>query len=177
MDAPDCSYRGMMVDLARNWHDFTYLISYVDMCYYYKISVLHLHFTDDQSYTLPSKRFPKLSTKGRSYTPEQIEALNQYAEARGIQLMPEIDVPGHCISFQKEYPDIFEYAAQKLSVAPERCIVFDDVLPAIRSAKQAKMLAGGVYDKYSADQRREIEKIADIYLLDFKLAPIPRKGV
>ena len=77
----------------------------------------------------------------------------------------------------KEYPDIFEYAAQKLSVAPERCIVFDDVLPAIRSAKQAKMLAGGVYDKYSADQRREIEKIADIYLLDFKLAPIPRKGV
>jgi haloacid dehalogenase superfamily, subfamily IA, variant 3 with third motif having DD or ED len=39
------------------------------------------------------------------------------------------------------------------------------------------MLAGGVYDKYSADQRREIEKIADIYLLDFKLAPIPRKGV
>ena len=77
----------------------------------------------------------------------------------------------------KEYPDIFEYAAQKLSVAPERCIVFDDVLPAIRSAKHAKMLAGGVYDKYSADQRREIEKIADIYLLDFKLAPIPRKGV
>lgn len=76
-----------------------------------------------------------------------------------------------------DYPDIFEYAAQKLSVAPERCIVFDDVLPAIRSAKQAKMLAGGVYDKYSADQRREIEKIADIYLLDFKLAPIPRKGV
>lgn len=77
----------------------------------------------------------------------------------------------------KEYPDIYEYAAQKLGVAPERCIVFDDVLPAIRSAKQAKMLAGGVYDKYSADQRREIEKIADIYLLNFKLAPIPRKGV
>ena len=119
----------------------------------------------------------KINMDGKSYTPEQIEALNQYAEARGIQLMPEIDVPGHCISFQKEYPDIFEYAAQKLSVAPERCIVFDDVLPAIRSAKQAKMLAGGVYDKYSADQRREIEKIADIYLLDFKLAPIPRKGV
>ena len=80
----------------------------------------------------------------------------------------------HC---GKEYPDIYEYAAQKLGVAPERCIVFDDVLPAIRSAKQAKMLAGGVYDKYSADQRREIEKIADIYLLNFKLAPIPRKGV
>ena len=42
---------------------------------------------------------------------------------------------------------------------------FDDVLPAIKSAKAARMLAGGIYDKYSADQRTEIERIADIYLL------------
>lgn len=107
IDAPDCSYRGMMVDLARNWHDFSYLLDYVDLCYFYKISVLHLHFTDDQSYTLPSALFPKLPTEGRSYTPEQIRQLNLYAEARGVSLMPEIDVPGHCVSFQKEYPHIF----------------------------------------------------------------------
>ncbi len=106
-DAPDCSYRGMMVDLARNWHEFPYLIRYVDQCYFYKLSVLHLHFTDDQSYTLPSKLFPKLSTEGRCYTEEQISALNRYAHARGIQLMPEIDVPGHCVSFQEGYPDLF----------------------------------------------------------------------
>ena len=56
-------------------------------------------------------------------------------------------------------------------------IVFDDVLPAIKSAKAARMLAGGIYDKYSADQRTEIERIADIYLLDFRQAPIPHKEV
>lgn len=106
-DAPDCAYRGMMVDLARNWHDFSYLLSYVDFCYFYKISVLHLHFTDDQSYTLPSALFPALSTKGRCYTEGQIAELNRYAAARGVQLMPEIDVPGHCVSFQKEYPELF----------------------------------------------------------------------
>lgn len=45
------------------------------------------------------------------------------------------------------------------------------------SAKAARMLAGGIYDKYSADQRTEIERIADIYLLDFRQAPIPHKEV
>lgn len=77
----------------------------------------------------------------------------------------------------KEFPDVFELAAQKLGILPERCIVFDDVLPAIKSAKKAKMLAGGIYDKYSADQRAEIEQIADIYLLDFRDAPVPQKKV
>lgn len=77
----------------------------------------------------------------------------------------------------KEYSDVFELAARKLGVAPEHCIVFDDVLPAIKSAKAASMLAGGIYDKYSADQRAEIERIADIYLLNFRQAPIPHKEV
>lgn len=77
----------------------------------------------------------------------------------------------------KEYPDVFELAARKLKVAPERCIVFDDVLPAIKSAKAVNMLTGGIYDKYSADQRTQIEQIADIYLLDFREAPIPQKEV
>lgn len=67
----------------------------------------------------------------------------------------------------KEYSDVFELAARKLGVAPEHCIVFDDVLPAIKSAKAARMLAGGIYDKYSADQRKEIELIlCDLELPD-----------
>lgn len=106
-DQSDYSYRGMMVDLARNWHDFSYLLSYVDMCYFYKASTLHLHFTDDQSYTLPSVLFPNLSTEGRHYTLDQISKLIEYAYMRGIELIPEIDVPGHCIIFQQTYPEIF----------------------------------------------------------------------
>lgn len=106
-DKPDCSYRGMMVDLARDWHPFSYLLSYVDMCYFYKVAVLQLHFTDDQSYTLPSKLFPKLSTENQSYTSTQIQELVEYANARGVELMPEIDVPGHCKSFGEAYGDLF----------------------------------------------------------------------
>lgn len=106
-DKPDSIYRSMMIDLARSWHSFDYLLGYVDMCYFYKCSALHLHFTDDQSYTLPSKLYPKLSTEGRFYTEKQIAELVEYARARGVELVPEIDVPGHCKSFADSYGDLF----------------------------------------------------------------------
>ena len=106
-DYADNEYRGMMVDLARYWHPFKYLLSYVDMCWYYKVSVLHLHFTDDQSYTLPSRLYPKLSTPGRSYTFDELTELETYAYERGVQLLPEIDVPGHNTGFTVAYPELF----------------------------------------------------------------------
>lgn len=106
-DAPDCEYRGLMIDIARIWHPFEYLLKYVDLCRYYKFSYLHLHFTDTQSYTLPCADYPLLPSEGRHYTYEQIKQLNEYANARGIKIMPEIDVPGHCDPFLKAYPDLF----------------------------------------------------------------------
>lgn len=106
-DLPDCAHRCVMIDLARNWHPFDYLLSYVDLCWFYKVSRLHLHFTDDQSYTLPSAIYPKLATENRSYTPEDIAYLNKYAAERGISLIPEIDVPGHCTQLCLAYPEIF----------------------------------------------------------------------
>lgn len=75
----------------------------------------------------------------------------------------------------KEYPDVFELAADRVGVPPEKCIVFDDVLSAIKSAKQAHMITCGVYDKYSERQRTEIEKLADYYLPDWRDAPLPDK--
>lgn len=106
-DGPDCEYRGIMIDAARIWHPIEYLFKYVDLCRYYRFSYLHLHFSDTQSYTLPSKAFPKLPTENRHYSYEQIKELNEYAYARGIKIMPEIDVPGHCTPFLQSYPEIF----------------------------------------------------------------------
>ena len=106
-DKPDCEYRGIMIDLARVWHPFEYLLKYVDLCRYYKFSYLHLHFTDTQSYTLPCKAYPTLPTENRCYSYEEIKKLNEYACARGIKIMPEIDVPGHCTPFLQNYPELF----------------------------------------------------------------------
>ena len=109
LDYPDCEYRSLMVDLARQWHPFETLFSYVDLCYLYKIKYLHLHFVDTQSYTLPSDIYPKISTEGRSYTKEQIRRLNEYARARGIELIPEFEVPGHARAMVEAYPDLFAH--------------------------------------------------------------------
>lgn len=77
----------------------------------------------------------------------------------------------------KEFPDVFALTSRKLKIAPGRCLVFDDALPAIRSAKALGMLACGVYDRYSAHNRPEIQRIADCYITDFRDAPLPaRKG-
>lgn len=106
-DAPDCSWRGVMIDMARDWHELSVLYEYVDMCRFYKIKYLQFHFTDDQSYTLPSHAFPKLPTQGRHYTEEELKGLMAYAKSRGVELIPEIDVPGHTTSFANAYGDIF----------------------------------------------------------------------
>lgn len=106
-DWPDASYRGLSVDLARQWHSFELLLRYVDLCWFYKVNKLQFHFTDDQSFTLPMTAYPLLSTPGRSYTREQIAHLVEYAGGRGVELIPEVDMPGHCGSFQRAYPELF----------------------------------------------------------------------
>lgn len=106
-DRPDCGYRAFMLDLARKWHPFAALLGYVDLCALYKIKYLHLHFVDSQSYTLPSIAFPKMPTEGRHYSYAEIDELNRYAASRGIEIIPEIEVPGHAAAMVRAYPELF----------------------------------------------------------------------
>ena len=106
-DAPDGTWRGLMVDLARKWHPIQYLYDAVDLCWLYKINRLQLHFTDDQSFTFPTEAYPKLKTENRFYSAESLRALDDYARARGVMLVPELDLPGHCACFNAAYPEIF----------------------------------------------------------------------
>lgn len=107
IDQPDSDYRALMLDLARAWHDIPTLEQMITLCSWYKIRYLHLHLTDDQSFTIPSDYFPQLPTPNRHYTKEQIAHLNEYAHARGVILVPEIDVPGHASPFIKAMPERF----------------------------------------------------------------------
>lgn len=106
-DRPDKPYRSLMADLARCWHPFWQVLQFVDVCFLYKINYLHLHFADDQRYTLPSAAFPNLNKAGESYTKEQIAYLNDYAAARGVNLVPEIECPGHAGILNAHYPEVF----------------------------------------------------------------------
>ena len=106
-DKPDSEYRTLMVDLARKWHPFETLFDYIDLCYLYKIRYFHIHFIDSQSYTLPSYAFPKMPTEGRHYTREEIRELNEYARSHGVEIIPEMEVPGHAAAMVKAYPELF----------------------------------------------------------------------
>lgn len=106
-DAPTSKYRGLMIDLARQWHSVETIKSLIDLASFYKSNYVHLHFTDYQSYTLPSRKYPNLPTEGRHYSFENLEAMEAYAQVRGITLIPEIDIPGHASSIVKAYPDLF----------------------------------------------------------------------
>ncbi len=106
-DYPEKSYRSMMIDLGRQWHPFSKLLKYVDLCFLYKIKFLNIHFADTNLYTLPSKVFPKLSSKGKHYSFSEIETLNTYAKERGIILVPEFECPGHAPILNQNYPEVF----------------------------------------------------------------------
>lgn len=110
-DHPDAKYRGLMVDLARNWHSMATIKKLIDLASYYKVNYVQLHFTDDQSYTLPSKKYPKLSTPDRHYSFEELNELETYSQERGVTIIPEIDVPGHAKSLVTAYPELFGIAA------------------------------------------------------------------
>jgi len=106
-DSPNVKYRGLMVDVARQWVELQSLRQCVDLCNWYKIKYLHIHFCDDQSFTFPSKAFPKLATKGRSYSIDELKGLEKYANERAVIIIPELDVPGHTSCMRKTMPELF----------------------------------------------------------------------
>ena len=76
----------------------------------------------------------------------------------------------------KEYPDLYLHVAERLGLPPGDCLMFEDVLPGVRSAKAAGMRVYGVADPYSEKQREEIRSWADGFLEDFAAAPLPEEG-
>lgn len=71
------------------------------------------------------------------------------------------------VSRGKSFPDVYLLAAKKLGVSPEECIVFEDILPAVKGAKAAGMKVVGVYDDFSKLDREDIINHADIYIIEY----------
>lgn len=71
------------------------------------------------------------------------------------------------VSRGKTFPDVYLLAAKKLGVSPTECIVFEDILPAIKGAKAAGMKVVGVYDDSSKEQEEEIIDYADMYITEY----------
>lgn len=68
------------------------------------------------------------------------------------------------VSRGKNFPDVYLLAAKKLNVSPENCIVFEDIIPAVKGAKAANMIVIAVRDESSIDDKDELTKLSDKYI-------------
>jgi len=103
-DAPHAVFRSMMLDVARQTHSINTLKKAVVLCRFYKVRYLQLHLSDDAAFTFPSTAFPELVTPTRHYTLEELRDLEQFAAARGVAIVPELEVPGHSGPMRKVKP-------------------------------------------------------------------------
>lgn len=119
VDAPRMPFRGFMVDMGRNPHGPDVLRQVVDACWFYKVRYLQLHLTDDQLFSWPSRAFPELLDERSGWTWDAFVALEAYAQARGVAIVPEIDVPAHSTILRQRYPDVFGTSPKELATRPE----------------------------------------------------------
>ncbi len=111
-DSPRFKWRGLMIDVARHFIPFDVLKRNIDAMAIVKLNLLHLHLSDDEGFRVESKVFPLLQQKGSNglyYTQDQIRELVGYAHDRGIIVVPEFDLPGHCSSILAAYPYLASY--------------------------------------------------------------------
>ena len=102
-DRPRFSWRGVLIDVARHFMSLALLLRVVDGMARLKMNVLHLHLTDDQGFRFCSEAFPELASD-ESYPQVELTELVAYAAARGVRVVPELDVPGHVNSWLQGYP-------------------------------------------------------------------------
>ncbi len=111
IDEPDFSYRGIMIDTARNFYSIDSLKRTINIMNLCKLNVLHLHLTDTQSWPIFINNYPAMINDAYSsdeiYSNDDIKNLVLYAKERGIRLIPELDTPGHSSSGWKQIdPDL-----------------------------------------------------------------------
>ncbi|PNS08708.1 family 20 glycosylhydrolase [Solilutibacter silvestris] len=129
-DQPRFRYRGLMLDSARHMQPLAAIKQQLDVMARYKFNTFHWHISDDQGWRLEIKRYPKLATissmrketlvgnanqgakvrdgipYGGYYTQAQAREIVAYARARYIEVIPEIDMPGHMVAALAAYPEL-----------------------------------------------------------------------
>ncbi|MBL0074185.1 MAG: family 20 glycosylhydrolase [Bacteroidetes bacterium] len=108
-DAPRFTWRGLLIDVARHFSPVDVIKRNIDGLAMMKMNVLHLHLTEDQGFRIESKVFPKLhqyGSDGDFFTQEEMRSLIQYANVRGIRVVPEFDMPGHATSWFVGHPEL-----------------------------------------------------------------------
>jgi hexosaminidase len=161
-DYPRFKYRGLHLDVSRHFFPVSFIKKYIDAIAQYKLNTFHWHLTDDQGWRIEIKKYPKLlsvgSTRngtivgnypgtggtdnqphGGSYTQEEVKQVVAYAASKYINVVPEIEMPGHASAAIAAYPE--------LSCFPDRDTPIKENAPwtGSRKGKQVQQ-TWGVFD-------------------------------
>lgn len=126
-DAPRFKYRGLHSDVSRHFFDINEMKRYIDIMAVHKLNRLHWHLTDDQGWRIEIKKYPRLNEVGSRrdgtvigkdwsksdnipyggyFTQDEIREIVAYAADCAIEVIPEIDLPGHMVAALASYPEL-----------------------------------------------------------------------
>ena len=128
-DQPRFAWRGLLLDSARHYQSVAFIEQMIDWMALHKLNVLQWHLTDDQAWRLEIPKYPRLTQVGAWRTPTAADAqvdpktgksqpyggfytaadvrrLVAYGQARGVTIVPEIEMPGHALSAILAYPQL-----------------------------------------------------------------------
>ncbi len=137
-DQPRFPYRGMHLDVSRHFFPVSFIKKYIDYLAAYKFNQFHWHLTDDQGWRIAIKKYPELTKTGAwrngtiigrypgtgsdnkpyggFYTQEEIKEVVAYAAARYIDVIPEIEMPGHGSAAIAAYPGLSCFPAKPTEI-------------------------------------------------------------
>lgn len=122
-DSPALPWRGAMLDSARHFQSPMFVRNFIDWMAAHKLNRLHWHLVDDQGWRIEIRAYPRLTEIGSGripatapgapalpehrgyYSQEELRSIVAYAAARGITIVPEIEMPGHALSAIRAYPE------------------------------------------------------------------------
>lgn len=148
-DAPRFAWRGLMLDSVRHFQSVEYVKQFIDWMALHKMNTLHWHLTDDQGWRIQIKKYPKLTSVGAwrvpagpaaradidpktgkprviggFYTQDQAREIVAYAAARHINVVPEIEMPGHATAAVVAYPELGVSGESPPKAVPEEWGIF-----------------------------------------------------
>lgn len=129
-DYPRFPYRGLHLDVGRHFFPISFLKKYIDLLAFYKINTFHWHLTDDQGWRIEIKKYPRLQSisafrdetiighkkdsphrfdgkkYGGFYSQDEVKTLVKYASEKYVNIIPEIEMPGHASAALTAYPHL-----------------------------------------------------------------------
>ncbi len=174
-DVPRFSWRGFMLDVGRHFFDKEVVKKLIDVMALLKMNIFHLHLTEDQGWRIEIKKYPLLTEIGSKrkesqiggflskerdgiphagfFTQENIREIVAYAKERFIEVIPEIEMPGHCMAALASYPELscsggpfevpiaFGIKSEVYCTGKERVFVFlEDVLKEVMDLFPSKIV-------------------------------------